>query len=96
MALPSTPLFQALTRPAQIMGGDRSLVLLIILATMVIGLSSIVIPAWQMIPLALVLGFSGLWAVTTMGKADPLAVTVYLRHIKQQRWYRASPTPWRK
>jgi type IV secretion system protein VirB3 len=76
----------SLNRPAQLLGGDRELVLITALTAGTLGLS---LGSWWGIGLAVLFWLCAIAILQRMGKADPLARHVYLRHIRYHQFYPA-------
>ena len=93
---------QSANRPNLLLGGDRELVLVMVMIAG--GLAFSLATLWG-IGLAVVLWIGSMAALQRMGKADPLLRQVYLRHIRYSAFYpaksnlhgRSSETPasWR-
>ena len=77
---------QSANRPNQLLGGDRELVLVMI---MIAGGLAFSLASWWGIVLAVVLWIFSIAALQRMGKADPLLRPVYLRHIRYTTFYAA-------
>ena len=77
---------QSVTRPNLILGGDRELVLVMVMITGGLAFS---LASWWGIGLAVSLWVGSMWALQRMGKADPLLRPVYLRHIQYVEFYPA-------
>jgi type IV secretory pathway TrbD component len=91
--LTRTPLFQSLTRPHLVMGGERELVLLsgiftfaLIVTTMSVMMSAIALVVWVL----------SLWALRRMAKADSQLSRVYVRAVRRSAYYPARSTPFRR
>ena len=98
MAESATPLIRsrihrALSRPSQLMGADRELVLLTGLATVIL---IFVVLTWfsALLGIAIWIGIVG--ALRTMAKADPMMRQVYLRHVRYRQAYPPTSSPWRR
>lgn len=84
---------RALTRPHLVMGGDRELVLILLLVcAILIG----VVLSWYGLIFGLFLAAVGLPLFRQLAKADVDMRRVYLRHIRYKLSYSARSTPWRK
>ena len=93
---------QSVNRPNLLLGGDRELVLVMIMIAAGLAFS---LASWWGVGLAAVLWIGSMAALQRMGKADPLLRSVYLRHIRYVDFYpaksglhsRAAETPlgWR-
>ncbi|MEW5250905.1 conjugal transfer protein TrbD [Microbulbifer discodermiae] len=91
----STPIYQALARPNLFMGGDREMVLGVILvfgSIMVIGATVQPVAA---ITAALVI-IGSLWGLRQAAKADPRMRQKYFRSVKYKAVYRAHSRPFRE
>jgi type IV secretion system protein VirB3 len=91
--LTRTPLFQSLTRPHLVMGGERELVLLsgIFTFALIVTTMSVVMSA-----IALVVWVFSLWALRRMAKADSQLSRVYVRAVRRRSYYPARSTPFRR
>ena len=70
---------QSANRPNLLLGGDRELVLVMV---MIAGGLAFSLASWWGIGLAVALWIGSMGALQRMGKADPLLRPVYLRHIR--------------
>src|SRR5580658_10849768 len=77
---------QSANRPNLLLGGDRELVLVMI---MIAGGLAFSLASWWGISLAVALWIGSIAALQRMGKADPLLRHVYLRHIRYGSFYPA-------
>ncbi len=77
-----TSIHQSANRPNLLLGGDRELVLVMV---MIAGGLAFSLASWWGIGVAAVLWVASMAALQRMGKADPLLRPVYMRHI----WYAA-------
>jgi type IV secretion system protein VirB3 len=77
---------QSANRTNLLLGGDRELVLVMVMITG--GLASS-LASWWGICVATVLWIVSMGALQRMGKADPLLRPVYLRHIRYLEFYPA-------
>jgi type IV secretion system protein VirB3 len=77
---------QSANRPNLLLGGDRELVLVVV---MVSGGLAFSLASWWGIAVAIVLWLVSVAALQRMGKADPLLRPVYLRHIRYLAFYPA-------
>lgn len=84
---------RALSRPNLLLGGDRELVLLTGLATII--LIFVVLTVYSAL-IGLAIWILTIGALRLMAKADPLMRKIYMRHIRYRRVYRPSSTPWRR
>ena len=75
---------QSANRPNLLLGGDRELVLVMV---MIAGGLAFSLASWWGIGLAVVLWITSVAALQRMGKADPLLRPVYLRHIRYASFY---------
>jgi len=93
---------QSANRPNLLLGGDRELVLVMV---MIAGGLAFSLASWWGIVLAAGLWIASMGALQRMGKADPLLRAVYLRHIRYVDFYPAksglygqtteTPSSWR-
>lgn len=81
-----TVIHQSANRPNLLLGGDRELVLVMV---MVAGGLAFSLASWWGIGLATALWVASVGALQRMGKADPLLRPVYLRHIRYLDFYPA-------
>jgi type IV secretion system protein TrbD len=81
-----TMIHKSANRPNLLLGGDRELVLVMV---MIAGGLAFSLAAWWGIGLAAVLWVGAMGALQRMGKADPLLRPVYLRHIRYGDFYPA-------
>ena len=88
-----TPIHRALSRPNQIMGADRELVLLTGLATVI--LVFVVLTRFSAL-LGTAVWIVVLGALRLMAKTDPMMRQVYLRHMRYKLTYRPTSSPWRR
>lgn len=84
---------RALSRPNLLMGGDRELVL-------ITGLTTVILIFVVLAVYSALLGVA-VWVVVIgllrmMAKSDPMMRQVYLRHISYNPYYRATSSPWRQ
>ena len=77
---------QSANRPNLLLGGDRELVLVMV---MIAGGLAFSLASWWGIGLAVALWVGSMGALQRMGKADPLLRPVYLRHIRYVEFYPA-------
>jgi type IV secretion system protein VirB3 len=77
---------QSANRPNLLLGGDRELVLVMV---MVSGGLAFSLACWWGIAVAIALWLVSVAALQRMGKADPLLRPVYLRHIRYSAFYPA-------
>ena len=77
---------QSVNRPNQLLGGDRELVLVMV---MVAGGLAFSLASWWGLILAAALWVGSIGALQRMGKADPLLRHIYLRHIRYADFYPA-------
>lgn len=77
---------QSANRPNLLLGGDRELVLVMIMVAAGLAFS---LASWWGIGLAIALWISSIAVLQRMGKADPLLRHVYLRHIRYLPFYLA-------
>ena len=77
---------QSANRPNLLLGGDRELVLVMV---MVCGGLAFSLACWWGIAVAIVLWLVSVASLQRMGKADPLLRPVYLRHIRYSAFYPA-------
>lgn len=98
MADAGTPLarsriHRALSRPNQLMGADRELVLLTGLAAVIL---IFVVLTWFSALLGIGIWIAVVAALRMMAKADPMMRRVYLRHIAYRPTYRPTSTAWKR
>lgn len=84
---------RALSRPNQLMGADRELVLLTGLAATIL---IFVVLTWFSALFGIAIWIAVVAALRTMAKADPMMRQVYVRHIAYRPSYRPTSTPWRR
>ncbi|MFL1616152.1 conjugal transfer protein TrbD [Acinetobacter baumannii] len=84
---------RSLNRPNLLLGCEREWILMAGLIAFALIFSLKTIPS---IIIGVILWFISLFLLRKMGKADPLASKVYIRHIKQQKLYLPKSTPFRK
>jgi type IV secretion system protein TrbD len=77
---------QSANRPNLLLGGDRELVLVMIMVAAGLAFS---LATWWGIGLAVALWIGSIAVLQRMGKADPLLRHVYLRHIRYLPFYPA-------
>ena len=77
---------QSANRPNLLLGGDRELVLVMV---MIAGGLAFSLASWWGIGLAAALWVASMGALQRMGKADPLLRPIYLRHIRYMDFYPA-------
>jgi type IV secretory pathway TrbD component len=75
---------QSANRPNQILGGDRELVLIVILITVSLAFS---LGTWWGLGLSVAFWVGAMAVLQRMGKADPLLRQVYVRHIRYRPFY---------
>lgn len=90
--LRETPLYRALYRPRLLLGGDRTLMIVVLFAT---ALLTIVSGNIVSITFGLVICVVGVYALRKAAKADPLMWPVYRRHVKYSGYYPPFSRPWR-
>lgn len=84
---------RALSRPNQLMGADRELVLLTGLATVIL---IFVVLTWFSALLGIGIWIAVIGALRMMAKADPMMRRIYLRHMAYRPRYRPTSSPWRR
>ncbi len=77
---------QSANRPNQILGGDRELVLVMLLISVALAFSLATL--WGIL-LAVALWLGAVAVLQRMGKADPMLRQVYMRHIRYRAFYPA-------
>lgn len=92
-ALVRSRVHRALSRPNQLMGADRELVLLTGLAAVIL---IFVVLTWYAALFGIAVWLVVVGALRMMAKADPLMRRVYVRHVSYKPYYRATSTPWRR
>jgi len=92
MALRRVTLHRAGIRPHLFLGGDREMVLFsgLIAAVLIFGCLQ-----WHTIVVGIALWTSALFLLRRIAKADPLARSVFLRHLLYRRYYPAHSRPYR-
>lgn len=91
----TTPIYHALTRPSLFMGGDREMVLLVMVVfggIMVLGLT--VQPIASLVCAATII--SSIYCLRLAAKSDPRMRHKYLRSLKYRIVYRAHSRPYRE
>jgi type IV secretion system protein VirB3 len=83
---------RALSRPNQLLGADRELVLLTGLAAAIL---IFVVLTWYAALFGIAIWIVVVAALRMMAKADPMLRRVYVRHIGYRAAYRPTSTPWR-
>jgi len=81
-----TVIHQSANRPNLLLGGDRELVLVMV---MIAGGLAFSLASWWGVGLAAALWVASMGALQRMGKADPLLRPIYLRHIRYMDFYPA-------
>ena len=87
------PIHQSLHRHAHILGAERELVMTSALVALLVSVGGLTAVS--------IVSAAGFWimavfALRRMAKADPIMSRVWLRHIKQQDFYRAKSGRWRE
>ncbi len=90
--LRQTPIYRALHRPNFVLGGDRKLMLSIMIGS---GGMMFVFGNLYSFVIGLVLGICGVYGLRKMGKADPLMLPVYMRQRKYKGYYAPFSRPGR-
>ena len=87
------PIHQSLHRHAHILGAERELVMTSALVALLVGVGGL-----TAVSVTSAVGFwiAAVFALRRMAKADPIMSRVWLRHIKQQDFYRAKSGRWRE
>lgn len=80
-------------RPTLLMGGDRNLMLLLLI---VCGWFILGLQTRYSIAFGIIAGFLGVIALRKLAAYDPLFHRVYMRHIKYRAQYRSHSRPWTK
>ena len=83
-------LYTAPTRPIQLLGADRKMVLFTGMIAAILVFETF---TWPAVITGVVLWLLGLFILRLVAKADPLMRHVYIRHLQYQNYYPASPTP---
>ena len=91
--LSRSPVHRALSRPNLLIGADRELVLLTALAAIIL---IFVVLTWYAALFGMAIWVIAVAALRMMAKVDPLMRRVYVRHISDKAFYRATSSPWRK
>ena len=87
------PIHLSLHRHNHVMGAEREIALSILLIAMLVGVGGM---TWLSALAASVFYLVGIMVARRMAKADPLMSKVWMRHIKQQLYYPAKSSIWRK
>lgn len=87
------PIHQSLHRHNHVMGAEREIALSILLIAMLVGVGGMTLLSALA---ASVFYLVGIMVARRMAKADPLMSKVWMRHIKQQLYYPAKSSIWRK
>lgn len=90
--LRATPIYRALHRPQLVLGGERELmlsVLLVSLALIFLGMNTI------SITIGIIVWSISAFCLRKMAKADPLMSKVYKRQVNYNHYYAAFSRPWR-
>jgi type IV secretion system protein VirB3/type IV secretion system protein VirB4 len=87
------PIHQSLHRHNHVMGAERELVMVSALLAMLVGVGGFSLISAVTALLVWIIAIIGLRA---MAKSDPIMSKVWMRHIKQQAFYRAKSNVWRK
>ena len=82
---------QSANRPNLILGGDRELVLVMIIIACALAFS---LASWWGVLLSASLWIASVAVLQKMGKADPLMRQVYMRHIRYRPFYSAKSQIW--
>jgi type IV secretory pathway TrbD component len=77
---------QSANRPTQLMGCDRELLLIAMLAAVLLAFS---LATWWGVMVALVFWFAAVAVLSRLGKADPMLRQVYVAHMRYQAFYPA-------
>lgn len=93
LSLTRSRIHRALSRPSQIMGADRELVLVTGLATVI---SIFVVLTWFSFLFGIAIWIVVIGGLRMMAKADPMLRQVYLRHVGYRTNYRPTTSPWRR
>lgn len=91
-ALRETKTHRALHRPQMIWGGERELML----SVMVVA-GGLIVAAMNIVAtvIGLIIWAVSIFALRQMAKADPVMSKVYLRQLKYRSFYPAFSRPWR-
>ena len=87
------PIHQSLHRHAHVLGAERELVMTAGLVALLVGVGGLTVLSGVS---AVVFWMVVVFALRRMAKADPIMSRVWLRHIKQQDFYRAKFGRWRE
>jgi type IV secretion system protein TrbD len=82
---------QSANRPNLLLGGDRELVLVMVMIAFGLAFS---LASWWGVLLSAALWIASIAVLQRMGKADPLMRHVYLRHIRYRAFYPAKSDVW--
>ena len=77
---------QSANRPNQILGGDRELVLVAALIAVSLAFS---LATWWGIGVSVGFWIAAMAILQRMGKADPMLLQIYMRHIRYRAFYPA-------
>lgn len=84
---------RSLHRKVLVMGGDRELVMLSALISLIVGVGGMTVSSAIA---GLIFWIIIVFILQKMAKEDPQMFPIYLRHRKQQDFYPARSTPWRR
>lgn len=84
---------QSLHRHNHVMGAERELALCTSFLAMLVGVGGM---TWLSGLTAVLFYLGGLLVARRMAKADPIMSKVWMRHIKQQIYYPAKASIWRR
>jgi type IV secretion system protein VirB3/type IV secretion system protein VirB4 len=84
---------QSLLRHNLTFGAERELVMISSLVSLLVGIGGMSLVSSSV---ATLFWFLAVFALRQMAKADPLMSKVWLRHIRQQDYYPAHSSIWRK
>jgi type IV secretory pathway TrbD component len=82
---------QSANRPNLLLGGDRELVLVMVMVAFALAFS---LACWWGVLLSAALWIASVAVLQRLGKADPMMRHVYLRHIRYQAFYPAKSLVW--
>lgn len=85
--------YQSLHRHNHLLGAEQDLVMLSALLAFLLGMSGLNLVG---IGSALFFWITSLFVLRRMAKHDPIMSKVFLRHMKQQTYYSAKSSVWRK
>lgn len=88
-----TTVYQSLHRHNHLLGAEQDLVMLSALVAFMLAMSGLTLVG---IISALIFWVFAIFGLRKMAKHDPIMSKVFLRHIKQQGYYSAKSSHWRR